>query len=69
MQEQGLPDLVNCFHGRFVGLEVKQPGEKPSPKQRQILGEIEAAGGIARVVTTVKEVADLLAEIEKEVDN
>lgn len=68
MQEQGLPDLVNCFMGRFVGLEVKQPGEEPSPKQRQILGEIEAAGGVAAVVTTVEEVAELLAEIEKEVD-
>jgi hypothetical protein len=68
MQEVGIPDLLVCYRGRFVGLEVKQPGEKPSAKQKQILGEIEAAGGYCRVVSTVGEVAYLLEKIDAEVD-
>jgi hypothetical protein len=59
-QEVGIPDLLVCFHGIFLGLEVKMPGEKPSPIQRQVLQSIEAAGGVARVVCSVDEVDEIL---------
>jgi VRR-NUC domain len=62
-QQVGLPDLLCCWKGRFIGLEVKQPGGRTSPKQRQVLDEIEAAGGITAVVTTVEEVAELLGDL------
>ena len=68
MQEQGLPDLIICYRGRFVGAEGKQPGEKPSRKQKQILDEIDEAGGKTLVFTTVEDVASLLRKIDKEVD-
>ncbi len=68
-QEVGIPDLLICYRGRFVGLEVKQPGEEPTAKQKQVLHEIEAAGGRAVAVTTVEEVVDLLAKIDKGVDH
>lgn len=68
MQEVGIPDLLVCYRGRFVGLEGKQPGESPSPKQKQILDEIEKAGGIAQSFSTVGEVVALLASIDQEVD-
>jgi len=59
-QEIGIPDLLVCYHGIFLGLEVKMPGEKPSPIQRQVLKSIEAAGGVARVVCSVEEVDEIL---------
>jgi hypothetical protein len=59
-QEIGIPDILACFQGAFLGLEVKQAGEKPSAIQRQVLKEIEAAGGIAAVVTSVDETDNLL---------
>lgn len=68
MQEQGLPDLIICYRGRFVGAEAKQPGEKPSRKQIQILDEIEEAGGKTIVFTTVRDVERLLRMIDQEVD-
>src|SRR4249920_135428 len=62
-QEVGIPDLLVCFYGVFLGLEVKQPGEKASPIQRQVLKTIEAAGGVARVVCSVEEVDEILDQV------
>jgi hypothetical protein len=59
-QEIGIPDILACYQGAFLGLEVKQPGEKPSAAQRHVLREIEAAGGVAAVVTSVEEADTLL---------
>jgi hypothetical protein len=66
-QEIGIPDLLVCYKGRFVGLEAKMPGGKLSTKQKVVLDEIANTGGIAAVVTTVGQVSDLLAKIDKEV--
>lgn len=59
-QEVGVPDLLCCWQGRFVGLEVKLPGEKPSRRQEVVLERIRKAGGIAAVVSSVAEVEALL---------
>jgi hypothetical protein len=64
-QEVGIPDLLVCYKGYFLGLEVGQPGKRARPMQSKVLREIEAAGGTAAVVTTVKEVRRLLAAIER----
>jgi hypothetical protein len=65
-QEIGIPDLLVCLAGRFVGIEVKQPGEPLRPRQRKVLNEIFAAGGVAAVCETVGQVAVLLQVLEKE---
>lgn len=33
--------------GMFVGIETKAPGGKPTPRQKQCIEEIKAAGGVA----------------------
>lgn len=68
-QEVGISDLLVCYKGRFLALEVKLPGEGPSPMQRVYLGEIVSSGGYAAVVSTVEQVARLLAEVDREVKN
>lgn len=35
------------LHGRFYGIEVKTPGNKPTPRQALCLEDIKKAGGIA----------------------
>lgn len=64
-QEVGIPDLLVCFTGVFIGLECKLPGEEPSPVQRVVLKRIEKAGGYAAVVTSVHEVEVILRRIER----
>ena len=63
-QEVGLPDLVICYRGLFIGAEVKQPGEKLRPLQRVVLNEIYEAGGVAAVLETVEQAESLLAYLE-----
>lgn len=68
-QEIGIPDLLCCMYGRFVGIEVKQLGEPLRPRQRKVLNEIFAAGGVAAVCETVGQVAVLLSFLEQESDS
>lgn len=64
-QEVGIPDFLICLWGRFIGLEVKQPGGKLRPAQRVVLHEIFMAGGVAAVVETVEQAESLLAYLEE----
>lgn len=63
-QEVGIPDLLICYRGVFIGAEVKQPGAKLRPAQRVVLREIYDAGGVAAVLETVEQAERLLAEFE-----
>jgi hypothetical protein len=65
-QEVGIPDLLWCFRGRFVGSEVKLPGEPLRPAQRVVLYEIYEAGGIASVLETVEQATHLLRYLDRE---
>jgi len=67
-QEVGIPDILCCYRGWFVGLEAKMPGNTATAKQNAVLDEIAEADGYAIVFTTVEQVASLLAKIDQEVD-
>ena len=43
----GTPDLLCCYKGRFIAIEVKRPGEKPTVLQNAKLEKIREAGGVA----------------------
>lgn len=48
--KSGVPDLVACVQGKFVGVECKANGNKPTALQKKNLEEIAKAGGYAFVV-------------------
>ncbi len=56
-QSAGLPDIIGCVQGRFVGIEVKRPGREHTlaPLQRSTLDAIQSEGGIAFMSTSVEE--------------
>lgn len=56
----GCPDLIVCLSGRFVAVEVKRPGEKPTDKQTAALDAIRRAGGLAFVARSVDDVEKAL---------
>ncbi|MCM8750408.1 hypothetical protein NET02_14755 [Thermomicrobiaceae bacterium CFH 74404] len=31
-QRPGVPDVLACVQGRFVAIEVKRPGRRPTPR-------------------------------------
>ena len=46
----GVPDIIACVAGEFVGIECKWNGNKPSAMQKLQLAEIEQAQGYALVI-------------------
>jgi Holliday junction resolvase len=62
IQMSGLPDILACKDGRFIALEVKQPGKKPTKLQLHRIHQIIVAGGIAACVTSVEEVKEVLRD-------
>ena len=46
----GVPDIIACYKGRFVGIECKAGNNKPTALQQRNLQEIDNADGIALVV-------------------
>lgn len=60
----GVPDLLVCYEGRFIGIELKAPGKKVvagGPQERE-LAAIVRAGGVAVVATSVEEAVAALGE-------
>lgn len=58
---QGIPDICCIIGGRFYGFEVKRPFIGVLRRiQEQTMKEIRAAGGVAEVVTSEKDVAEIL---------
>ena len=46
----GVPDIVCCYKGKFIGIECKANGNKPTALQAKHLEDIRKAGGEAIVV-------------------
>lgn len=61
-QPAGLPDLCGCVNGRFIALEVKRPGEEPSPVQRKRMRDLRSVGAIVAVVTSAEEAIEFVRE-------
>lgn len=58
----GVPDIVCCYRGHFIGIECKAGKGKTTALQEKNLQEIHEAGGIALVVNeeNADEVTSLL---------
>ena len=62
----GIPDIIVCYRGRFIGLECKVGKNKPTVLQAVTIRPIIQAGGYAVVVRTVEEVRQIITAFEKE---
>lgn len=56
----GQPDILGCYQGQAFALEVKRPGNTPTPRQEAVLARWQAAGAVAGVVHSAKEALKLL---------
>lgn len=46
----GVPDIVCCLRGKFIGIECKAGDNKPTALQEKNLKDIRESGGFAFVV-------------------
>ena len=60
--EAGTPDILACYRGRFIAIEVKRPGEEPTRLQLHRMAQWRAAGAVAVVLVDANAVHDLLAK-------
>lgn len=67
MYTAGLPDIIACYKGWCLGIEVKMPGREKTLTgiQAKTLEHIENADGYGRMVTTIEQVDALLDEIDE----
>mgnify|MGYP006280000253 FL=1 len=63
----GIPDILACHRGRFLGIECKAKGGKPTTLQLHNLAQISKAGGLALVIdeTNMEDLIHALTETEK----
>lgn len=62
----GVPDIICCYKGRFLGLEAKLPGGRLTELQQRMIEKINRAGGIARRVESVADVQAMIRQADEE---
>ena len=67
MQEGGVADILCCWNGLFVAIEVKVPGEEPSNLQEYHIQQVQNARGYSFCAHSLKEVRTALREIESSI--
>lgn len=56
----GTPDLLLCYRGVFVGIEVKSKTGRLTDEQKEIGACIESAGGVWGVAKSMEDVREIL---------
>ena len=62
---KGIPDLIACYRGVFLGIEVKTPDGRPTGPQVVELNGIRDAGGIGIIARSADDVREYLGEIDQ----
>ena len=62
----GVPDIICCYKGSFLGLEVKLPTGRLTELQKRAINRINRAGGVARRVESVEDVRRVIAQADAE---
>ena len=62
----GVPDIICCYKGRFLGLEVKLSTGTLTELQKRAIDRINRAGGIASRVESVADVQKIIAKVDEE---
>ena len=56
----GVPDILGCWKGKLLGIEVKADRGRLSEKQQLFIDRINAEGGLAFVARSVQDVMEKL---------
>lgn len=59
----GISDILGCFYGHFIALEVKRPGQKMTKLQSWFQKTVREQGGTAETVCSVEETKEVLENV------
>lgn len=65
----GNPDIICCWRGLFIAIEVKQPGLNATILQKAKLQAIRESEGIAIVATSLDEVKQFFAALNAQIQS
>lgn len=69
LQIAGIPDIIGCYRGRFVGMEAKRTAEgRPTKIQAYQLERIRAAGGVTALIHSAEMAEAVLDMIDRRVE-
>ena len=54
----GVADIIGCYKGRMIAIELKSPNGKATPDQERFIQNVNDAGGIAFIAKTLDEVIE-----------
>ena len=58
MSTPGVPDIIGCFKGRLIGIEIKSEKGVVSEYQKEFIENINRAGGLAFVARSIDDVIE-----------
>lgn len=64
----GVPDIICCYKGRFLGMECKLPGGVLTELQKRAIEKINKAGGIACRVESVADAMGIIRQADEELE-
>lgn len=64
-QDRGTPDILACYRGQFIAIEVKTSRGTPEPEQLVAQRQILKAGGESLITHKVEEVKGVLDAIDE----
>lgn len=59
-QPKGVSDILGCWNGRFIAIEVKTAGGRVSRDQEKFIEAVSRNGGLAFVARSIDEVIERL---------
>ena len=62
----GIPDIICCYKGRFIGLECKLSGGRLTELQKRAIEKINHAGGVACRVESVEDAKRVIKRVDWE---
>lgn len=65
-QQAGLPDIIGCYHGRYVSFEVKRDAAgKPTDLQAYTMKRIRTEGGVSVLIHTPEQALRILERLDE----
>ena len=62
--KSGIPDIISCYKGLFIGIECKIGKNKMSKLQKKHRDQILAAGGIHILAYNLEDVKKIIEKID-----
>jgi len=63
--QAGTADIIGCYKGRFIAIEVKLPKGRVQESQKQYCERITKAGGLYYIVRSFDEAMKVIEEIKR----